>query len=253
MYGDSYLPCDYAAIARNFDAAERAGDDDRLSQRRQVGHQQRRVRSGRIRSGRIRSGRIRNRRIRNRRIRNRKDSRIQQDESHPAHALYRLRARSFSRRSVPRPVSGKARDLAELYTILLERQQLAAFEVHERFYEIGSPTGLQETPIPGRTRGKSRIVRRKFVCFPSCNLVSLVVKLLKLTQKQMTAKSSFAQKFLAEAKEVIDRLDAASIENAAILAGTNPRCRRKAIHPRCGRQCRQRFPRGERFPQDCRH
>src|SRR5580693_6145763 len=33
----------------------------------------------------------------------------------------------------------------------------------------------------------------------------------------MTTKNTFAQQFLAEAKEVIDRLDAASIENAASL------------------------------------
>ena len=33
-------------------------------------------------------------------------------------------------------------DLAELYAELLRRDQLAAFEVTERFYEIGSPAGL---------------------------------------------------------------------------------------------------------------
>src|SRR3984885_7200139 len=33
----------------------------------------------------------------------------------------------------------------------------------------------------------------------------------------MTTKNSFAQQFLTEAKEVIDRLDAASVENAASL------------------------------------
>jgi NDP-sugar pyrophosphorylase family protein len=41
--------------------------------------------------------------------------------------------------------AGKAIDLAELYANLLQHQQLAAFEVRERFYEIGSPAGLQET------------------------------------------------------------------------------------------------------------
>jgi NDP-sugar pyrophosphorylase family protein len=40
---------------------------------------------------------------------------------------------------------GKPCDLTELYSDLLQRNQLAAFEVHERFYEIGSPAGLQET------------------------------------------------------------------------------------------------------------
>ena len=35
--------------------------------------------------------------------------------------------------------------LAEIYQNLLEDGDLAAFEVHERFYEIGSPAGLRET------------------------------------------------------------------------------------------------------------
>jgi NDP-sugar pyrophosphorylase family protein len=39
----------------------------------------------------------------------------------------------------------KACDLTEVYADLLNRKQLAAFEVHERFYEIGSPAGLRET------------------------------------------------------------------------------------------------------------
>ncbi len=36
-------------------------------------------------------------------------------------------------------------DLASVYQGLLKRQQLAGFEVRERFYEIGSPAGLAET------------------------------------------------------------------------------------------------------------
>jgi NDP-sugar pyrophosphorylase family protein len=40
---------------------------------------------------------------------------------------------------------GQCCDLADLYANLLQRRQLAAFEVKERFYEIGSPAGLQET------------------------------------------------------------------------------------------------------------
>ena len=41
--------------------------------------------------------------------------------------------------------AGKSCDLAETYADLLRSKQLAAFEVRERFYEIGSPAGLQET------------------------------------------------------------------------------------------------------------
>ena len=36
-------------------------------------------------------------------------------------------------------------DLAEIYGDLVQRKQLAAFEVHQRFYEIGSISGLAET------------------------------------------------------------------------------------------------------------
>jgi len=38
-------------------------------------------------------------------------------------------------------------DLAVFYTALSQRNELAAFEVKERFYEIGSPTGLAETEL----------------------------------------------------------------------------------------------------------
>jgi MurNAc alpha-1-phosphate uridylyltransferase len=44
-------------------------------------------------------------------------------------------------------------DLAEVYHGLSLRGELAGFEVFERFYEIGSPTGLQETD-EFLTRGK---------------------------------------------------------------------------------------------------
>ncbi len=41
--------------------------------------------------------------------------------------------------------AGKPYDLAELYETLLGRSELAAIEVHQRFYEIGSWQGLEET------------------------------------------------------------------------------------------------------------
>lgn len=41
--------------------------------------------------------------------------------------------------------NGQAFDLAEVYHNLSINGQLAGFEVHERFYEIGSPAGLKET------------------------------------------------------------------------------------------------------------
>ena len=38
-------------------------------------------------------------------------------------------------------------DLADIYHELSIHQQLAGFEVYERFYEIGSHEGLKETKI----------------------------------------------------------------------------------------------------------
>ena len=40
---------------------------------------------------------------------------------------------------------GNAYDLANLYGDLLQQGQLAGYEVKQRFYEIGSPAGLEET------------------------------------------------------------------------------------------------------------
>src|SRR5207302_10521061 len=36
-------------------------------------------------------------------------------------------------------------DLADLYRVLVENGQMAGHEVTQRFYEIGSPVGLEET------------------------------------------------------------------------------------------------------------
>ncbi len=41
--------------------------------------------------------------------------------------------------------AGRPFDLASFYAAMLERRQLAAYEVAERFYEIGSGAGLAET------------------------------------------------------------------------------------------------------------
>lgn len=41
-------------------------------------------------------------------------------------------------------VGTNATDLADVYQKLLQADELAAIEVRERFYEIGSPSGLQE-------------------------------------------------------------------------------------------------------------
>ncbi len=52
---------------------------------------------------------------------------------------------------------GSAFDLSDLMVDLLARNELAAFEVHERFYEIGSPEGLMEADAMLRARHSDRI------------------------------------------------------------------------------------------------
>jgi N-acetyl-alpha-D-muramate 1-phosphate uridylyltransferase len=51
----------------------------------------------------------------------------------------------FSAKAFEHIPAGEPYDLAELYCRILESGQLAGMEVHHRFYEIGSPEGLQET------------------------------------------------------------------------------------------------------------
>ena len=108
-------------------------------------------------------------------------------------------------------------DLAGLYQDLLQRGELAAFEVHERFYEIGSFEGIRR----------------------------IVASYLTIM--------SFAEEYLAESAEVLRRLDAARDREAGAFAGRTPRARRPPVHSGRGRQRGQRLARGQRFPQDLRH
>ena len=50
--------------------------------------------------------------------------------------------------------NGARCDLVEVYQRLLREEKLAAFEVHDRFYEIGSPEGLRQTTAFLSGRGK---------------------------------------------------------------------------------------------------
>ena len=51
----------------------------------------------------------------------------------------------FDRRAFDSVPEVGAHDLADVYQELLGRGELAGFEVTERFYEIGSTAGLEET------------------------------------------------------------------------------------------------------------
>jgi N-acetyl-alpha-D-muramate 1-phosphate uridylyltransferase len=120
MYGDSYLPCDYAAIERSFESASGLG---MMTVFRNEGKWD--TSNVEFEAGAILA--------------------YSKNNSNPRmhyidYGLGVFRAGAFER--VP---AGKPCDLAEVYADLLQRKQLAAFEVRERFYEIGSPGGLKET------------------------------------------------------------------------------------------------------------
>jgi NDP-sugar pyrophosphorylase family protein len=120
MYGDSYLPCDYAAISRNFESAGVLG---MMTVFRNEGKWD--TSNVEFAAGKVVAYSKTNRNPRMRYI---------------DYGLGVFRAEAFD--SLP---VGEASDLAELYMDLLQRRQLAAYEVTERFYEVGSPEGLRET------------------------------------------------------------------------------------------------------------
>lgn len=120
MYGDSYLLCDYGAIAKNFASSGVLGMMTVFRNEGQWDTSNVEFEAGKILaySKTARTPRMR----------------------YIDYGLGVFRAEAFQ--SLP---AGKACDLAELYADLLKRNQLAAYEVRERFYEIGSAAGLRET------------------------------------------------------------------------------------------------------------
>jgi NDP-sugar pyrophosphorylase family protein len=120
MYGDSYLPCDYAAIAWNFESAGVLG---MMTVFRNEGKWD--TSNVEFEAGKILAYSKTERTPRMRYI---------------DYGLGVFHAEAF--RGLP---AGESCDLTQLYAGLLQRKQLAAFEVRERFYEIGSPAGLRET------------------------------------------------------------------------------------------------------------
>ncbi|HSR97459.1 MAG TPA: sugar phosphate nucleotidyltransferase [Kofleriaceae bacterium] len=119
LYGDSYLRCDYAAIGQAFAASGKLG---LMTVYRNDGRFDRSNVS-------FREGRI---------LRYDKTPGLS-DMTHIDYGLGALAAGALA----DRPVGPL--DLAAVYQDLLARDQLAGYEVHERFYEIGSPPGLEET------------------------------------------------------------------------------------------------------------
>jgi NDP-sugar pyrophosphorylase family protein len=117
MYGDSYLPCDYAAIEREFSQSGKLGLMTIFRNEGQWDSSNVEFEKGRILaySKRNLTGGMR----------------------YIDYGLGVFRAGAFAKSC--------AADLADVYADLLETGELAAVEVCERFYEIGSPAGLEET------------------------------------------------------------------------------------------------------------
>ncbi len=120
LYGDAYLDCDYQAVENTFRA------------------------SGKL--GLMTVFRNANRWDRSNVLY--KDDQIQRYDKgcptpamqHLDYGLGALKAQAFD--AYPK---GEPLDLALVYQDLIVQGQLAGFEARRRFYEIGSPTGLQET------------------------------------------------------------------------------------------------------------
>ncbi len=120
LYGDSYLPCDYRAIGRAF---ERSGA---LALMTVFRNENQWDRSNVELDG---------------------DRILAYDKAHPTprmrHVDYGLGV--LSARALDGVADDSPHDLAALYQSLLSRGELAALEVDQRFYEIGSFEGLEDT------------------------------------------------------------------------------------------------------------
>ncbi|HEV8455366.1 MAG TPA: sugar phosphate nucleotidyltransferase [Gemmatimonadales bacterium] len=120
LYGDSYLPCDYRAVQRAFVGSGQPALMTVFRNENRWDPSNVEFSEGRILAY-DKTGRT---------------ARMQ-------HLDYGLGV--FARRAFDRVPRDSATDLARLYQSLLERGELAAWEVTQRFYEVGSFDGLEET------------------------------------------------------------------------------------------------------------
>ena len=159
IYGDSYLLCDYAAAARHFGAS---GQRSLMTVFRNEGRYD--TSNVEFSGGRIVDY---NKTVRTGLMR---------------HIDYGL---GLFARSVFEELPEGRCDLADVYRSRLMAGDLAGWEVFERFYEIGSFSGIDEL---------SQILQRE-------------------EQKQV----SFSKQFFDEAKQILDRIDIEQVEKMAAL------------------------------------
>jgi NDP-sugar pyrophosphorylase family protein len=120
LYGDSYLECDYAAVERAFLESGKLGLMTVLCNEGRWDTSNVEWRAGRIERY------------------DKQDAKAEM--KHIDYGLGGLRAAAFDAFA-----PGTALDLASVYQALLARGELAGYEVTQRFYEIGSVKGLEET------------------------------------------------------------------------------------------------------------
>ncbi|MDD2714773.1 MAG: nucleotidyltransferase family protein [Candidatus Wallbacteria bacterium] len=120
LYGDCYLECDYQAIEKAFHEKGKLGLMTVFKNMNQWDNSNIVFENGRI-------------------VSYNKINRVP-EMKHIDYGVSVLQAATLS--DYP---AGKPFDLVTVYQDLLSQNQLAGFEVYERFYEIGSPAGLEET------------------------------------------------------------------------------------------------------------
>ena len=120
MYGDSYLPCDFGAVAGAFASSGRRGLMTVFRNDNAFGASNVQFEHGRI---------------------VRYDKAMRSPEMH--HIDYGLGVLTRAA-LLPYPADAPL-DLARVYQDLIGKGELAGFDVPERFFEIGSPEGLRDT------------------------------------------------------------------------------------------------------------
>jgi MurNAc alpha-1-phosphate uridylyltransferase len=131
LYGDSYLVCDYAAIAQSFASSGKLALMTVFHNNGMWDSSNVEFETGQILAY----------------SKTNKTSRMHYID----YGLGAFRAAAFD--NVP---AGQSFDLTRLYGDLLQARQLAGFEATQRFYEIGSPAGLEETARFIATQGAVR-------------------------------------------------------------------------------------------------
>lgn len=119
LYGDSYLPCDYAAVQDWFEASGKSGLMTVYRNEGKWDSSNVEFEYGRILAY---------------------DKRVKT----PRMQYIDYGLGIFRRETFAGIESGSVRDLAEVYRELLSRQDLAGYEVKQRFYEVGSFAGIED-------------------------------------------------------------------------------------------------------------